>query len=144
MELPQDFVYNDYTFSYDINKLQHTVVYNYLHKDSYWAQGISMSIFERSIQNSICISVLDKQEIQVGFGRMITDYATFAYLADIFILPDHRGQGLSKIMIGSFCTLAKRLELRRMMLATKDAHTLYTQYGFELSEPGLIMIKKGD
>lgn len=145
-ELPQDFVYSNYIFSFDSGKVQIPVVYNYLNQESYWAQGIPESTVERSVQNSICIGVYDcdHQDVQMGFGRLITDRATFAYLADIFILEPHRGKGLSKLMVQAFCDLVENFRVRRTMLATKDAHGLYTQFGFEpLSSPERTMVKKG-
>ncbi|MGC4232368.1 MAG: GNAT family N-acetyltransferase [Niabella sp.] len=142
--LPDDFYENNYLFSYDKSKIQIAVVYKYLSEESYWAQRIPLAIVERSIQNAICLGIYDSQGAQIGFGRMITDQAVFAYLADVFILKPHRGKGLSKTMVRAFCSLAESFEVRRLMLATQDAHGLYAQYGFEpLSHPERIMNKKG-
>ncbi|MCH5596586.1 GNAT family N-acetyltransferase [Niabella ginsengisoli] len=86
----------------------------------------------------------DGDNTLVGFGRIITDKATFAYLADVFILDAHRGRGLSKKMVEAFCQIADHFGLRRMMLATQDAHELYKQFGFEqLTNPETIMNRKG-
>lgn len=142
--LPGDFYKNNYLFSFDKSKIQIAAVYKYLSEESYWAQRIPLAIVERSIQNAICFGIYDSQGTQVGFGRMITDQAVFAYLADVFILGPHRGKGLSKTMVQAFCSLAESFEVRRFMLATQDAHGLYAQYGFEpLSNPERIMGKKG-
>jgi N-acetylglutamate synthase-like GNAT family acetyltransferase len=96
---------------------------------SYWAKGISREIVARSIDGSICFVVFD-QEKQIGFARMITDKATFAYLADVFIAEQYRGRGLSKWLMEVIMSYPELQGLRRMMLATRDAHGLYAQFGF--------------
>jgi len=142
--LPGDFYENDYLFSFDKLKIPIAVVYKYLSEESYWAQRVPFAVVERSIQNSICLGIYESSGALAGFGRMITDQATFAYLADIFILNPHRGKGLSKAMVKAFCNLAGQFEVRRFMLTTQDAHGLYAQYGFEpVSNPERIMNKKG-
>lgn len=141
-----DFEFQGYLFSSDKNKLQPDVVHRYLDQESYWAKGIPFETVRRAMEFSICIGVYDSQNNQVGFGRMITDRATFAYVADIFILKEHRGLGLSKEMMHAFCRLADEYELRRFLLTTQDAHGLYRQSGFEMfpwperlmSRPGVV------
>lgn len=121
-----------------------TVVHQYLATESYWAKNIPLETVRRSISNAACLAIFDGSGNLVGFGRMITDYATFGYLADIFILKAHRGKGLSKKMVALFAQLADECGLRRTMLATNDAHGLYQQYGFEpLADPKTIMNRKG-
>ncbi|MFT4092681.1 MAG: GNAT family N-acetyltransferase [Niabella sp.] len=142
--IPFDFYVNDYLFSFDKSKIQPEAVYKYLHEESYWAQRIPFDIVQRSIDHSLCLGIYDHTGVLTGFGRMITDRATFAYLADIFVLKGHRGKGLSKAMVKAFCDLADDLKVRRFMLATQDAHGLYLQYGFEaLTHPERIMARKG-
>lgn len=142
--LPVDFYAGDYLLSFDKSKIPIAVVYKYLSEESYWARRVPLATVERSIQNSICLGIYEGNRALAGFGRMITDQATFAYLADIFILSQHRGKGLSKEMVKAFCSLAERFEVRRFMLATQDAHELYTRYGFEpLPDPEKMMSKKG-
>ena len=109
---------------------------------SYWAENIPMETVQRSIDNSISFGVfhLGRQTLptgrQVGFARVITDKATFAYLADVFIDEAYRGQGLSKWLMEEIMAHPDLQGLRRMMLATRDAHGLYTQFGFtELTFP---------
>jgi GNAT superfamily N-acetyltransferase len=103
---------------------------------SYWAEGISKEIIKRSIEGALCFGVFenDKQAMpagrQVGFARMITDKATFAYLADVFIVDEYRGLGLSKRLIEFIMSHPDLQGLRRMMLATRDAHGLYEKFGF--------------
>ena len=104
-------------------------VHNYLSKISYWASGISQKLVEKSIQNSMCFSLL-KDEKQIGFARVITDCSTFAYLADVFIDKDHRGNGYSKKLMTFIMNHPELVGLRRWMLMTKDAHGLYEQFDF--------------
>jgi GNAT superfamily N-acetyltransferase len=118
-----------YTISTDPYKLDIAVIHQYLSKDSYWAQNIPMEVVKRSIENSFCFG-LYYEDVQVGFARMITDKATFGYLADVFILPEHRGKGLSKWLIATIHAHPDLQGLRRWMLGTKDAHGLYEQFGW--------------
>ena len=97
--------------------------------NSYWAEGISREIIRRSIEGSLCFGVFENDR-QVGFARMITDKATFAYLADVFIIKEYRGLGLSKWLMEVIMSHPGLQGLRRMMLATKDAHELYKKFGF--------------
>ncbi|MBI1782098.1 MAG: GNAT family N-acetyltransferase [Sphingobacteriales bacterium] len=96
---------------------------------SYWAEGIPIETVQRSIDNSLCFGVFHLGR-QIGFARMITDKATFAYLADVFIDEAYRGKGLSKWLVEEILSHPELQGLRRMMLATRDAHGLYAQYGF--------------
>jgi hypothetical protein len=127
-----DYWYQGYLFSTDKQKVQPEVVYRFLDQDSYWAKGIPYETVERAIEFSLSIGIYDESGHQVGFGRMITDRATFAYLADIFVLKPQRGKGLSKEMMRGFCRMADIFELRRFLLTTQDAHDLYRQSGFEM------------
>ena len=95
----------------------------------YWAKGIPAETVRRSLENSICFGVYSGKE-QVGFARVITDRATFAYLADVFILPSFRGRGLSSWLMECIVGHPDLQGLRRWMLATQDAHGLYARYGF--------------
>ncbi|TDO95909.1 GNAT family N-acetyltransferase [Marinomonas balearica] len=101
--------------------------------DSYWAKNIPKETLKKAIENSLCFAIIleSNPPQQVGFARMITDKATFAYLADVFILEEHRGKGLSKRLMEHIVSHPDLQGLRRIMLATKDAHTLYSKYGFE-------------
>jgi len=119
----------DYIISTDKSAIDIPVVHQYLCNDSYWANGIPLDIVTRSIDNSLCFGVYC-QEKQVGFARVISDFATFAYLGDVFILPGHRGKGLSKWLMLVIMNYPELQGLRRFILTTKDAHGLYTQFGF--------------
>ena len=96
---------------------------------SYWAPGIPRATVERAIQHSLCFSLLHGTQ-QVGFARVITDRTTFAYLADVYVLEAHRGKGLAKWLVATILQHADLQGLRRFMLATRDAHGLYSQFGF--------------
>lgn len=119
-----------------------SVVHQFL-SDSYWAKNIPLKTLQKAIDNSLCFSVIaesSEQKELVGFARMITDKATFACLADVFVLDSHRGNGLSKLLMKSILQHPDLQGLRRMVLATKDAHGLYQQFGFKkLASPDTFM-----
>ena len=111
------------------------MIHSFLSK-SYWAKNISIKTVSSSIDNSICFGVYTSSGEQCGFARVITDCATFAYLADIFILDKHRGKGLSKCLLKTIIAHNKLQNLRRMMLRTEDAHELYKKFGFKTLDDG--------
>ena len=128
-----------YTISTDQQKLDVALIHEFLSKESYWAQGRPIEIVRRSIANSLAFGVYDGNQ-QVGFARVVTDYATFAWLADVFILPQCRGNGLGKWLVGAIVSHPQLQRLRRWMLATNDAHELYRRFGFrEIPEPARLM-----
>ncbi|MEX6688623.1 GNAT family N-acetyltransferase [Danxiaibacter flavus] len=118
-----------YTISTDKQKLQIEVIHQYLSVKSYWAKNIPLDVVRRSIDNSFCFG-LYYNDAQVGFARLVTDKATFAYLADVFILPEHRGAGLSKWLMTTMMNHPDMQGLRRWLLGTLDAHGLYEQFGW--------------
>ena len=129
MEITQ----NNFLISTDKSKLQIDVIHDYLSNHSYWAENIPLEIVERSIENSMAFGVYYQEEStlkQVGFCRVISDLSTFAYLADVFILEEYRGQGLSKFLVETVLKHSDLQGLRRWTLGTRDAHGLYAQYGF--------------
>jgi len=97
---------------------------------SYWSPGVPLAVVQRAIDNSLCFAVLCDRR-QVGFARVVTDRATFAYLADVYILEAHRGRGLSHLIIDHVLGHPDLQGLRRMLLATRDAHDLYGRHGFK-------------
>lgn len=99
--------------------------------NSYWAQGMPSELLRKALGNSLCFGVFDQDNQQLAFARLITDKATFAYLADVFVLESHRGLGLSKMMMAAIMEHPDLQGLRRIMLATRDAHGLYAQFGFK-------------
>ncbi|PXX46257.1 GNAT family N-acetyltransferase [Aquitalea magnusonii] len=126
-------------FDCDLARLERDMIHHYLSQQSYWAAGLPRDVFERSLAGSLCFGVYVAGK-QVGFARMITDQATFAYLADVFVLPDWRGRGISKALLAHIIAYPALQNLRRMLLATADAHGLYAQFGFTaLSRPEYMM-----
>lgn len=121
----------EYYVSTDKEQLDIKVVYGYLNRESYWAKGRSLALIKKSIEHSLCYGVYTSKNEQVGFARVITDYSTFAYLADVFILPSYQGKGLGKLLMAEIMKYPDFVNIRKFMLATQDAHGLYTQYGFE-------------
>ena len=114
-------------------------IHQWLSTKSYWAPGISLDLVQRAFDNSFVAGVI-KDGRQVGYARFVTDYAIFAYLADVYVEEGHRGQGLSKAMIALMMEQPWVSGLRRLMLATRDAHGLYEQYGFSgLQRPESLM-----
>ena len=119
---------DQFTITTDKEKFDVDVIHSFL-TTSYWAEGISREIVRRSIEGALCFGVFENNK-QVGFARMITDKATFAYLADVFIIEEYRGRGLSKWLMQVMMSHPDLQGLRRMMLATRDAHELYKKFGF--------------
>ena len=105
------------------------VIYNFL-TNCYWAKGIPRDVVARSIEHALCFGVYDGSGAQVGFARVVSDFATVAYLGDVFVLESHRGRGLSKWMMECILQHPALQNLRRWILLTRDAHELYRKYGF--------------
>lgn len=133
------FIHENILYSADKSLLNHQVIHEYLSKESYWAQNIPLEIIQSAINGSECFGAYINNE-QIAFARVITDKATFAYLADVFVLEKFRGKGVSKNLMKLIMSYPDFKGLRRFMLATKDAHTLYEQFGFKsLSTPDRFM-----
>lgn len=124
------------------SKLDLDLIHDYLSKHSYWAENIPRGIVERSIQNSLSFGVYHHEK-QIGFARVITDFATYGYLADVFIVETYRGQGLSKWLMECIFNQIPELQgFRKWSLATADAYGLYEQFGFTtLARPERMMEK---
>jgi GNAT superfamily N-acetyltransferase len=134
----ETFERGEYRISTDPAELDLDALHHYLVR-AYWCEGIPRKTVERAVANSLCFALLHGKA-QVGFARVVTDTATFAYLCDVYILEDHRGKGLGKWLME--CVMAhKSLQgLRRFSLATRDAHGLYRPFGFrELTKPDSAM-----
>jgi GNAT superfamily N-acetyltransferase len=130
--------YGPYVVTTDRSRLDLEVIHQFL-THSYWAEGIPREVVARSLDNSLCFGVFQGKE-QVGFARVISDFSTYAYLADVFILPEHRGRGVGKFLLRSIVEHARLQGLRRWTLATRDAHRLYAQFGFRaLAHPETFM-----
>lgn len=125
---PHEWVHGDFMISTDRRRLDLGVVHGYL-ASSYWASGMPRAVLERGIENSLAFGVYRGDE-QVGFARVITDLATYAYLSDVFVLEAHRGRGLSKWLMECVLAHPDLQGLRRFALFTRDAQGLYERYGF--------------
>jgi N-acetylglutamate synthase-like GNAT family acetyltransferase len=123
-----DLIKDRFFITTEKEKFDIDLIHSFLSR-SYWAEGISKEIIKRSIEGALCFGVFEGEK-QIGFARMITDKATFAYLADVFIIEEYRGFGLSKWLMEVIMSHPDLQGLRRMMLATKNAHGLYQQFGF--------------
>ena len=131
---PRSWRRGEFTIDTDPSRIDLDVVHGFL-TTSYWAQGIPRDVVKRSIEGALCFGIYRDGE-QVGFARAITDYATFAYVGDVFVLEPFRGQGLSKWLMECMTGHPDLQGLRRWMLATRDAHGLYRQFGFtEVANP---------
>jgi GNAT superfamily N-acetyltransferase len=119
----------DYLISTDPSQLDVDVIHRYLSQQSYWAAGIPIEIVQIALQNSLNFGLYQNGR-QIGLVRVVSDYATFAYVSDVFILPDARGRGLSKWLLSVVLAHPSLQGLRRWSLATTDAHSLYTRFGF--------------
>lgn len=126
---------DQYTVSTDPARLDRDAVYRYLHEEAYWSQGISRDIFERALDNSLNFTALHGTQL-AGFARVVTDRATFAWLCDVFVLPEHRGRGVSRRLMEAVMAHPDLASFRNFLLATRDAHGLYAKFGFTpLAEP---------
>jgi GNAT superfamily N-acetyltransferase len=121
--------FGDYLISTDPARLDVEVIHGFL-RESYWAEGIPREVVKRAILNSLCFGVYSRNHQQIAFARVVSDYATFAYLADVFVLTPWRGQGISKALMAEIVHHPDLQQLRRWLLGTKDAHGLYQRYGF--------------
>lgn len=134
-----------YEISTDRSRLDPRAIHAFL-TQAYWSTGIPLATVERALENSVCVGAY-AGATQVGFARVVTDKATFGYLADVYVLEQHRGHGIARRMMETIAALPELQGLRRMLLATRDAHALYAQFGFrplavpsrfmELHDPGV-------
>src|SRR5918995_5846336 len=125
----------DFLISTDRNRLDREMIHDFLSRRSYWAKGRELDVINRGIDNSLSFGIY-RGEQQVGFARVVTDYATFAWLADVFVLEEYRGRGLGKWLVEVVLSHPELQKFRRWVLATKDAHEIYRQFGFiELKRP---------
>ena len=118
-----------YTLTDDPDRLDAVAIHAYLAR-AYWSQGIPLEVVEHALRASLSIGAYDARGAQVGLARFISDYATFCYVCDVYVLEEHRGQGLAKAMMAMAMEHPKLQGLRRWSLATRDAHGLYAQFGF--------------
>jgi GNAT superfamily N-acetyltransferase len=117
--------------SFEPQRMQIDVIHGFL-RESYWSRGVRRDVLEKAIANSLVVGAFDQATgKQVGFARVVTDYASFAWLCDVFVVSSHEGNGIAKRMLKALIEHEKLQTLRRWCLATRDAHDLYKQFGFQ-------------
>ena len=126
---PYEITEGDLLISTDSARLDRALIHRFLSEHSYWARGIAPEVVNRSIEHSLCFGMY-RAGRQIGFARAVTDSATFAWLADVFIVEEQRGKGLGKKLVAAILAHPQLQGLRRFMLGTLDAHALYRQFGF--------------
>jgi GNAT superfamily N-acetyltransferase len=128
-EAPVEYARGEFVISTDRERLSLDVVHGFL-TNCYWAKGIPREVVARSIEHSLCFGIYEGRGAQVGFSRVVSDFATVAYLGDVFVLESHRGRGLSKWMMECIVQHPALQNLRRWILLTRDGHGLYSKFGF--------------
>ena len=133
------YTHGDYSITTDRDKLDISVIHDFLSNHSHWAMGIPIETVKKSIDHSLCFGLFHGDK-QIGYARVITDYATIAYLGDVFVLPEYRGRGLSKWLMEVVMAYPDVQGLRRWVLLTSDAHGLYEKTGWRrIPKPELYM-----
>jgi GNAT superfamily N-acetyltransferase len=132
--------HSGYRITMDPAELDREAIWGFL-TTSYWSPGIARKVVERGIDNSMPFAVLTDAGALAGFARVVTDYARFGWIADVFVLPEHRGRGLGVWLVESIVTHPELAGLR-LMLATRDAHTLYARFGFEAGDVNRLMDRR--
>lgn len=139
----ETYTQNNYVISTDKSKLDIDFIHSYLSR-SYWSENIPKEIVKKGIENSLCFGIYNENK-QIGFARVISDYSTFAYLADVFVIEEERGKGLSKWLMECILKHEQLQGLRNFCLLTKDAHSLYERFGFQpIEKPQNYMSIKKD
>lgn len=134
---------NDFYISTDKDKMDINFIHEYLSNQSYWAKGRSLELIKKSIMNSMCFGVFTKDDIQIGFARIVTDYVVFAWMMDVFVAEKHKNQGVGKALIDYIVNHDELKEVNGIGLRTNDAHELYKRFGFEnISNSESWMFKK--
>lgn len=131
---------NGYTMSSDRTRIDMDVVFDFISNQSYWAQGVSRDRVERTVNGSLVLGIYTEAGEMIGFGRAVTDCASFAYLMDIFVVPEHRGKGLATWFAEAIREHPDMKLVNKWMLATRDAHKVYERAGFSMpANPEWIM-----
>ena len=131
----------DIEISTEKSRLDVNLIFYFLHNEARWCRGIPRPLVEKAIANSLCFGAYVDQS-QIGFARVITDFATFGNLVDVFVVPDYRGKGVSRLLLDAVNEHSDLQGLRRFMLATSDKQSLYAKFGFtELARPEIFMEK---
>ncbi len=130
-----------FTISTERARLDLDAVFRYLNEEIYWAAGIARGVFERAVAGSLPFGLYAADGAQIGYARVISDYATFAWLSDVYVLAPYRGKGLGRFLVTSVMAHPGLHGLRRWMLSTRDAHRLYAEYGFAAVDPESLMTR---
>lgn len=130
-----------YSISTDQTRLDVPLIHRFLARESYWARNVPIETVQRALRHSLCFGLYE-DGAQVGFARVVTDAATFGYLADVFVVASHRGRGLAKRLIAAVMQHPDLRGLRRFMLATRDAHALYRRFGFSAPENPQVLMER--
>ncbi len=134
---------SEYEITTDTDRIDPAIVHRWLAEESYWARGRTAELVARSMANSICFGAFDGAEL-VGFARVVTDRATFAWLCDVFVDEAHRGRGVGGALVAAAVDHPELAALKRFVLATADAHEVYRRHGFEvLDHPERWMMRRG-
>jgi GNAT superfamily N-acetyltransferase len=128
-----------FTISTERARLDLDAIYRYLNGESYWAAGVARGIFERSVAGALPFGLYAADGAQIGYARVVSDHATFAWLSDVYVLAAYRGKGLGHWLVASVMAHPQLQGLRRWMLSTRDAHAIYAEFGFEAADPAIIM-----
>lgn len=133
---------SEFEISFDPARLQRDRMYEYL-SQSYWSPKIRREVFDRQIDHSFCVGAYDLESgNQIGFARLVTDYGRFAYLADVYVLPDYQGKGIAQAMVDGLINHDEVKTVGHWILATRDAHTLYEKFGFEPADERYMSMRK--
>ncbi|MFL5782160.1 MAG: GNAT family N-acetyltransferase [Thermoleophilaceae bacterium] len=127
-----------YEISTDRSRLDRRAIHAFL-TEAYWSPGVPFDVVDRSIERSLCLGLYAPGGEQAGFARVVTDAASFAYLGDVYVLEEHRGRGLGKWLVETALDHPDLAGVRRLVLATADAHSLYARFGFQPADSGRVM-----
>jgi GNAT superfamily N-acetyltransferase len=122
-------------------RLDLDAVYRYLNEESYWAAGIARDVFERSVAGALPFGLYEPGGAQIGFARVVSDFARIAWLSDVYVLAAHRGKGLGRFLVAGVMAHPRLQGLRRWMLSTDDAHRFYAEFGFGDVDPATLMTR---
>jgi len=128
-----------FTISTERARLDLDTVYRYISGESYWAAGMARGVFERSVAGALPFGLYESGGAQIGYARVVSDYAVFAWLSDVYVLADYRGKGLGHWLVATVMAHPSLQGLRRWMLSTRDAHAIYAEFGFGAADPAIIM-----